>query len=220
MSQNSTINTADGLFWHIRQSGIPENQPLILIPSEEGDSYVFTNLISHLSPHFHITSFDMPGFSRTTGSSALTNLSLKKIATQIVTLMNVLKIPAAAFWGSSSGGLSALALLKYFPDRVRNVIVHEVPYSAPDSIYGLQQEEEETTVNNCKVMYRDMMNADPGAWDALGQEYHQRLAKNYTTWIRHYVGVLETADWEDVVKENAKRVSWSVGGQMPMGFFF
>lgn len=33
--------------------------------------------------------------------------------------------------------------------------------------------------------------------------------------MRNYAGAIETAEWKDVVKGNASKVSWTVGGQMP-----
>lgn len=73
MSKTTQINTPDGLSWYVTQAGHAANPPLILIPSGEGDSDVFNQLITHLSAYFHITTFDMPGYSRTTGPSALTD---------------------------------------------------------------------------------------------------------------------------------------------------
>lgn len=120
----------------------------------------------------------MPGFSQTVGSSALTGLSLRKIASQIVGLMDALRIPSAAFWGSSIGGLSALALLKYYPDRVRNIIVHEVTFQHPPYVLALRDQDDEGIVKVCKALFRDMLAGDnPEAWDALGEEYHLRLGK-------------------------------------------
>ncbi|KUJ08395.1 alpha/beta-hydrolase [Mollisia scopiformis] len=162
----------------------------------------------------------MPGFSQTTGPTALIALSLRKIATQITELMAYLRIPAAAFWGCSSGGLAALAILKFYPERVRNIVIHEVPFGAPDFVYALKEQSDEAVVSSCRVLFRDAMVGDPEAWDALGEEYHERLEKNYVTWIRHYAGVLENENWEAVVKDNTKRISWSVGGQSHMAFFF
>lgn len=175
MSRISRINTPDGLSWLVRQSGSSSSPPSVLIPSGEGDSFVFETLLSLLSPHFHLTTFDMPGFSHTTGSTALTSLSLRKIATQITYLMSYLRIPAAAFWGCSSGGLAALAILKFYPEGVRNIIIHEVPFGAPDFVYALKEQSDEAVVSSCRVLFKDAMVGDPEAWDALGEEYHERL---------------------------------------------
>ncbi|CZR54006.1 uncharacterized protein PAC_03889 [Phialocephala subalpina] len=134
----------------------------------------------------------MPAFSRTTGSSALTDLSFKKIAAQIVGL-------------------------------VRNIVVHEVPFDGAPSVYVLKGQDGETIVKTCKILFREVMNEDQAAWDALGEEYHQRLGKeveNFVTWVCEYITVFENGDWEGVVKANATIISWGVGGQMPMGFFF
>jgi pimeloyl-ACP methyl ester carboxylesterase len=179
MSEISTVNTPDGLSWLVRQVGLPNRPHLILIPSGEGDSFIFTNLMTHVSTSFKTTTFDMPGFSHTIGSNALTDLSLRTIATQIVGLMDVLHIPSAAFWGSSTGGLSALALLKYYPDRVENIIVHEVTFEHPPYVLALREQDDEGIVKVMKPLFRDVLAGDNSeAWDALGEEYHLRLGKD------------------------------------------
>jgi hypothetical protein len=46
---------------------------------------------------------------------------------------------------------------------------------------------DDEVVEQCKTIYREFMNDDPAAWDALGRDYHARLERNYVTWVRHYV---------------------------------
>jgi hypothetical protein len=36
-------------------------------------------------------------------------------------------------------------------------------------------------VERCQFLFAHMMNDDLAAWEALGDEYHARLAKNYVT---------------------------------------
>jgi len=42
-------------------------------------------------------------------------------------------------------------------------------------------------VDSCKFAYGHVMNDDLAAWEALGDEYHARLANNYVTWVCPYV---------------------------------
>ena len=49
---------------------------------------------------------------------------------------------------------------------------------------GLSRLDDAGIVQACKAMFRNQMNQDPEAWDALGAEHDQRLGRDYVTWIR------------------------------------
>ena len=117
MRETPRVATNDGISWYIEQSG--SGPHIVLIPSGEGDCHSFRGLAKVLSPSFTVTTFDMPGFSRSTAPhSALENLTPAKGAEQIIALLDKLHITGAIFYGSSSGGLFALALLQNYQERV------------------------------------------------------------------------------------------------------
>jgi hypothetical protein len=52
-------------------------------------------------------------------------------------------------------------------------------------------------IEKCTMIFRDLMNEDPVAWEALREAYHRRLERNSVTWVRHYVdftGLLRRTD--------------------------
>jgi len=74
-------------------------------------------------------------------------------------------------------------------------------------------------VKACQVTFPEFFNEDREAWDALGPEYHARLAKNYVTWIRGYTRLFDDLSWsnEDLRK---RPVTWTIGGKMPAESFY
>jgi hypothetical protein len=62
-----------------------------------------------------------------------------------------------------------------------------------------------------QYLFANVMNDDPAAWEALGEEYHARLAANYVTWVRRYVapGISPEQSPEDLA---GKPITWTIGG--------
>ncbi|KAH6718680.1 Alpha/Beta hydrolase protein [Leptodontidium sp. MPI-SDFR-AT-0119] len=223
MARVSQIQTDDGISWYVEQSG--SGQHIVLIPSGEGDCHAFGALAKLLSPMFKVTTFDMPGFSRSVApSSALEKLSPKKGADQIVSLMDKLEISKATIYGSSSGGLFALAMLQSYEDRVERIIIHEVPMTVIGGIRDwekLPASEDGMIVAHCQELFANVMNEDATAWEGLGPEYHKRLEKNFVTWAKTYVPVVDEAIWDkEELKVKRGEISWTLGGLTPLGIFY
>jgi pimeloyl-ACP methyl ester carboxylesterase len=152
---------------------------------------------ARLADQFSVLTFDMPGFSRTSAPADPHDLTPVKAADQVAALVRSLGIDTATFYGCSSGGIVVLGLIAVHPDVVTNGIVHEVAIDADyrsgksesllPSLCALTDDE---VVEQCKMIFRELMNDDPAAWDTLGQDYHARLERNYVTWVRHYVNYI------------------------------
>ena len=73
-------------------------------------------------------------------------------------------------------------------------------------------------VESCKFAFGHV-NDDLAAWEALGDEYHARLADNYVTWVRRYVasGLPPPHSPDDLA---GKPITWTIGGLNPAGMFF
>jgi hypothetical protein len=69
MLKTFIVKTQDGIEWYCEQQGSGPN--LILIPSGEGDCFSFSKTASLLSTTFTVTTFDTPGFSRTTAPDSI-----------------------------------------------------------------------------------------------------------------------------------------------------
>ena len=220
MSQPSTsqIKTQNGISWYCERSG--SGPDIVLIPSGEGDCESFAKVTTLLSTSFRVTTFDMPGMSRTTApKSAMTSISASKIASQIIGLLDELSITEATFWGCSSGGLVALALAADHPARVRNVVVHEVPLNVPpEGIRALGNLDDKAISLTCRDVFANMFAEDAEKWHALSEAYHERLDRNFVTWVRTYVGKVERG----FSKEELTRrpVKWTIGALTPAGMFW
>lgn len=234
MAQVTNVKTADGISWHVTQIGASSHKPhIVLIPSGEGDSDVYTGpgdecVATLLAQHFTVTTFDMPGFSRTTcPRSCLEDLSGHKIAAQIIGLLDNLGIEKTSVYGSSSGGILAMSLLYGWKDRIDRVVIHEIPLSTPEElvqVFKLKKDESDhAIVDFCIEVFKGMNADNLAAWEALGPEYHQRMEKNYVLWVRDYVGVVDRRDagWhkDDGGGLDWSRVSWTIGGNSPAGWF-
>lgn len=106
-----------------------------------------------------------------------------------------------------------------YPERTRCAIIHEVPFENPPSLEALIPKSDEEITATCQMIFRAHMieqevNNGPQKWDALGKDYHGRLAKNYVTWIRNYANAVEIGGNELASEpENLRRRSifWTVG---------
>jgi pimeloyl-ACP methyl ester carboxylesterase len=217
MATSFNIETEDGIFWYCEKRGQGPN--LILIPSGEGDCSSFAKVATELSDSFTVTTFDMPGMSRSTcPPSALEDITPFKLAKQIIGLMDKLNVATATIYGCSSGGCAALALLANHSERVTSVMVHETPLNRSPQLEKLCALPDDKIVSICRNIFSNVFNEDTAAWEALGPEFHSRLEKNYVTWVRKYVA------WTplEVEKEELTRkpLFWTVGGLTPMGNFF
>ncbi|KAJ5041752.1 uncharacterized protein L3040_005321 [Drepanopeziza brunnea f. sp. 'multigermtubi'] len=211
------VNTNDGMSWHVKQTGM--GRDLILIPACEGDSSTYDHLGDLLSSSFRITTFDMPGFSRTIAPPfSMEDLTVQILATQVVTLMDELAIPTATFFSVSTGSLVAMGLLTYYPDRVERIIIHEAPLHVPEGFRLLKLKDDAYVMHQCREMFPALLMESRTAWEAMGAEYHARMEKNYVTWLRKYIGQLECHHWDEGLLQ--RPVHWSVGSLNVMGGFY
>ncbi|MDI1491226.1 MAG: hypothetical protein OHK93_002433 [Ramalina farinacea] len=219
----------NGIVWHTLRYGTgPE---LILLPSGEGDTHTFAGILHQLARHFTLTTFDMPGFSRTTcPPEALENLSASKLAEQVVGLMNELEIPRASFFGCGSGGLVALTLAAEYSERVGGVVVHEVPLLTTKGsesgfpggdLASLKRLGDAEVAEACRELFLRHMCENESKWEGLPGDlagYHKRQESNYVTWVRRYVGVIERRfEKHDLTR---RPITWTVGGLTPAGTFW
>ena len=187
---------------------------MVLIPSGEGDCENFSKVAEILSDSFTVTTFDMPGMSRSIApESAMQDLTSPKLTAQVVGLLNELSIDKASFYGCSSGGLVALTLAAEHSSRVRNIIVHEVPLAGPGGLTRLTALSDADVVATCRNMFTYTMAGDQEKWNALSPAYHKRLEKNWVTWVRTYINHVETSFSNEELTQSP--VCWTIGSQTP-----
>jgi pimeloyl-ACP methyl ester carboxylesterase len=216
MSVRRFTHQTEGIEWYCEQRG--DGPPIVLVPSGEGDCSSFERLAARLADRFSVLTFDTPGFSRSQVDSADT-ISAPRLADQIADLITSMQTHPATFYGCSSGGLAVLDLVVRHTALVRNAIVHEVAMDAAVALLGdLATLDDAEAAERCTFMYAHLFNDDLAAWQALGDEYHARLATNYVTWVRRYVagGPLPRHNPKDLT---GKPITWTIGGLTPAGAF-
>jgi len=216
-TQRFTHNLGE-IVWYCERRG--KGPTIVLIPSGEGDCASFDTVADALSGEFTVLTFDTPGFSRSSGPAE--SVSALLLADQIASLVGSLGLVPATFYGCSSGGMAALSLAANHGDIVRNVIVHEAalmrdvawPDAARARFVHLRSLDDAAIVQTCKEWFRNGMNSNLAAWDALGPDYHHRLEKNYVTWIRQYGKVSDSGDMPTYDRDDLSRrpIAWSIGG--------
>jgi pimeloyl-ACP methyl ester carboxylesterase len=207
----------DGITWYCEQRG--EGPPVVLVPSGEGDCASFEDVAARLANQFTVLTFDMPGFSRSRTESR-EDIAVPKLAHQIADLIESLGMHPATFFGCSSAGFALLDLTIRYPHLVRNAVVHEVAMAGAAALLaGLAALDDSAVVESCKYAFGHVMNDDLAAWEALGDEYHERLSGNYVTWVRCYLAaeLPPPLSPEDLA---GKPITWTIGGLNPAGMFF
>ena len=77
---------------------------------------------------------------------------------------------------------------------------------------------DDEVIEVCKKRFRNELNETPEAWDALGKAFHDRLERNYVTWVRHYLGPARFRTFApDDLRDRA--VTWTIGGLSPVDRF-
>ena len=208
----------DSIDWYCELRG--RGPSIVLIPSGEGDCGSFEKVAVSLSAQFTVLTFDMPGFSRSGDPPDFSNYSMSRAAGEIAALVRALGLRPSTFYGCSSGGHIALCLAVEHAELVRNIVVHEVANgmrsaSADNPLTALADDE---LIEVCKKRFRNELNEAPEAWDALGRAFHDRLERNYVTWVRHYFGPtrFRTFAPDDL---RGRAVTWTIGGLSPADRF-
>jgi pimeloyl-ACP methyl ester carboxylesterase len=156
----------------------------------------------------------MSGMSRSLVSiEACRKVTPKKLALQINNLLERLAIDNATVWRCSSGALCALGLCAYYPDRIRNVFMHEAPLQLLDMLKDLPMMEGWATVEAMVPLSRQMAGdaKAQAAWDHLPKEVHARIEKNFIVWAHGYISDLTfnlPLSDEDL---HQRPIAWSVG---------
>ena len=214
MRNTSILTTSNGIKWYYEQEG--SGPDIILIPDGLGDCAMFSKPMTEIaSAGFRVTTFDMPGMSRSSDAPPETyeEVTPQKLASYVISICDALEISKPTFWGCSSGGSTVLALVAEYSDRVHNAMAHEVPtYSMEDLNPLIQMPDDD--ISKAMVAVMPAHTGDGDAWNALGGAFHARLWPNYPRWARGYVRSLGSqfpiTNKDDL---RGKPLDWSIGGK-------
>ena len=215
-----TNEPAGEILWHVEQRG--SGPDIVLTPSGEGDCSSFETLARALAGDHRVTTFDTPGFSRSTTSGDV-EISMAALSGQVGRLVRALGIERATFYGCSSAGVAVLELAANDAPLVHRAVVHEAALSeAGDGrspLAGLIALDDAGISAACANLFKTMMNEDPVAWEALGEDYHRRLSVNYPVWVRQYGAGRKHAPFDPSTLKD-KPITWTIGGLTEARFFF
>jgi len=206
----------DGINWYCEQRG--EGPAVVLVPSGEGDCSSFEQVAAALADEFTVLTFDTPGFSRTEVRSP-DMICVPLLADQIADLVTSLAVGPATYYGCSSGGVAVLDVVVRHGSLVRQAIVHEVAMPVAFAMMKhLVSQDDPTVTETCRDLFANFFNDDAAAWEALGDDFHQRLATNYVTWVRRYLAPEPPAPHSPEVLAG-KPITWTIGGLTPAAAF-
>lgn len=211
MSITTFRHSAGGIDWYCESTGT--GPQIVLIPSGEGDCSTFANTMEALSGSFSVLTFDTPGFSRSGIPADFEQLRFDTLGAQVAMLVRSLGIEKATFYGCSSGARAVLDIALNDADLVRNALVHEVALPAeqiPPPILALIAMDDEKAVSTCRQLFAHMLIEDSAQWNALGDAYHSRLARNYLTWVRRYL-TLGSGELIEPSRLKNLPLAWTVG---------
>ncbi|KAI0105443.1 alpha/beta-hydrolase [Nemania sp. FL0031] len=221
MRTTGTITTHEGITWYYEQEG--SGPDIVLIPDGLGECEMFSKPMSQIAAAgFRVTTFDMPGMSRSSSAPPETYeaITAQKLASYVISIVDKLGIDVATFWGCSSGGSTVLALIAGYPTRVRNALAHEVPTYHMADLTRLSKLEDDVISKALAASVSAGSCGDLKAWDALGEEAHARLWKNYPRWARGYPHTLPPSAPTNVEDLSKRPLYWTVGGSTPTSRFF
>ena len=220
MRTTSNITTKDGINWYYEQEG--SGPYVVLIPDGLGECQMFDKPMSLISNHgFTVTTFDMPGMSRSSNAPPETyqDVTAQKLASYVIGILDELGIEEATFWGCSSGAATVFALASGYPERVRNGMPHECPTYSMGELLALDKLDDETISKTLAARMPEAFVGNDEAWDALGEQAHARLWKNYPRWARGYPHTLPLSSPVAIEDLTKRPLDWTVGASTPTAVF-
>ncbi|GAA2796465.1 alpha/beta fold hydrolase [Crossiella cryophila] len=112
-----------GLHYALRGSG----PPLLILPGGGGDADCANPLTETLAADFTVLTYDRRGQTRTTVDDPVAQKGIRQHAADVHSLLTGLGLTDAMVFGSSTGAVIGLDLVRQHPDLIRRFIAHEPP---------------------------------------------------------------------------------------------
>ena len=217
-----TVSVNDVDFYCEKRGSGP---PLVLIPDGVNDCGHYSTTGDLLADEFTVLTFDMRGGTRSM-PKVDEHVTPKVLASDVAGIIKALDLAPACIYGCSSGGQTALAIGKYYPEVAKNLIVHEAAlmHDVPlgentgfdffDAIYG-------TFGPMCHGFSpRDVSficNWDN--WKAFGDDFLKRVEINNEYWAQWYLGTVDIDTYTKEDLEKMPNLEFSIGAWTPYWMF-
>lgn len=136
----------------LRYHKIGQGPVLILVPGANGTGDIFLPLVKQLKDQFTVVAVDRRGYGQSELTEPLPNRAknknddyrVKRDAHDIAELAKYLSHEPVYIFGSSSGAIVTMHVLKDYPEVVKQIAFHEPPINTflPDSQYWKDQNDE------------------------------------------------------------------------------
>lgn len=186
--------SANGTELHYEMRG--SGPPLLLIMGASGYGGLFAHLARRLADDFTVVAYDRRGNGRSPRPAGWCDTSPEEQADDAAALLEALGLAPAVVFGTSSGGVFALAMAITHPEAVRTAILHE------PALFALFDEPADVRARVSELIRDGMATGGPRAaferflrmvagdanWDALDASDHDRLLAGASTYFEVEVG--------------------------------
>jgi pimeloyl-ACP methyl ester carboxylesterase len=184
------------LYYELRGAG----PPLLLIMGATGDGGVFERFADLLAEEFTVVTYDRRGNGRSPRPVGWDRTSPEEQADDAAALLHALDLAPAAVFGTSSGGIFALAMLLRHPQAVRAALLHE------PALFALFDDPEAARITVTEAVTAGMeAGGQPAAlesfirlvagdanWECLDPSVRERMLASAGTYFGNEIGRFDT----------------------------
>ena len=164
--------------------------PLVLIPDGVNDCEHYSAVGDLLSDEFSVLTFDMRGGTRSMPEKHV-KVTPKILAGDVAGIIKALDMAPASIYGCSSGGQTALAVGKYYPEVAVNLIAHEAALMADTPIPNTGFDFFDALYKTFGPMCDGFSPRDVSFvcnwdnWKAFGDDFLRRAEANTEYWAQY-----------------------------------
>jgi len=184
------------LYHELRGAG----PPLLLIMGATGDGGVFDRFADLLAEAFTVITYDRRGNGRSAPPDGWDTTSPEEQADDASALLHALDLAPAAVFGTSSGGIFALAMLLRHPQAVRAALLHE------PALFALFDDPEKARSTVTEAVTAGMEAGGPpeafesfirfvagdANWEQLNPTVRERMLASAGTYFGNEIGKFDT----------------------------
>lgn len=186
-----TVNGAE-LHYEVRGNG----PPLLLMMGASGYGGVFARFADRLVDEFTVVTYDRRGNGRSPRPEGWSETSPEEQADDAAGLLRGLGLAPGAVFGTSSGGVFALAMALRHPEAVRVAVLHEPAlFALLDDPAGVRERVSELIQDGMaaggpRVAFERFLRmvAGDANWQRLGPKEQQQLLASADTYFGYEVG--------------------------------
>jgi pimeloyl-ACP methyl ester carboxylesterase len=206
---NKHLQIGGARIWYAEWGNVATGEPVLLLHGGLGNSNYFGNLIPALVSHgYHVIAMDSRGHGRSTRS--LQHITYHLMATDVIALLDALKIEQVNLIGWSDGGNTGLDLEVNHPERLRRLFAFGANANSSALIDGFQREPVFAAYAHRVKQEYDVLSPAPTDWDAFNADMDKmwEALPNFTPQQLHSIRVPTTiadGQYDELIKPEHTR---------------